>query len=156
MRELSLMSRFLIPMLKAIILQLPEEFTDVMRMRRNILMRQEYVKLNMLHSLSFSATGEMADEACNFYKCIAPLLCDKWSETYTSVIKCLRCCLSFSLLCSAIRCVRGSHSSSGSFFGLSWPALLSWYRLKLDLLLWFYNLIYVCICNFMHNDTFCY
>ena len=29
----------------------PEEFTDVMRMRRNVTMRQEYVKSSMLHSL---------------------------------------------------------------------------------------------------------
>ena len=119
MRELSLMSSFLIPMLKAIVLKPPEEFTDVMRMRRNVLIaRIRKVEHATFTPLVFS-TGGMADEACNFYKCIAPLLCDKWSETYASVIGCLRCCLSFSLLRSAIRCVRGSRSSSGSFFDLS-------------------------------------
>jgi len=65
--------------------------------------------------LVFSATGGMADEACAFYKRLASLLCDKWCETYASVMGWLRCCLSFSLLRSAIRCVRGSRSSSGSF-----------------------------------------
>jgi len=70
-------------------------------------------------ALVFSAKGGMADEACNFYKCISPLLCDKWSETYTSVIVCLRCCLSFSLLRSAIRI---TFFLWNFFFDLSWPA----------------------------------
>ena len=65
--------------------------------------------------LVFSATGGMADEACAFYKRVASLLCDKWSEMYASVMGWLSCCLSFSLLRSAIRCIRGLRSSCGSF-----------------------------------------
>ena len=65
--------------------------------------------------LVFSATGGMSDEAYAFYKHLASLLSDKWAEQYSAVMGWLRCCLSFSLLRSAIRCVRGSCSSTGSF-----------------------------------------
>ena len=65
--------------------------------------------------LVFSATGGMSDEAYAFYKHLASLLSDKWAEQYSAVMGWFRCCLSFSLLRSAIRCVRGSHSSIGSF-----------------------------------------
>ena len=57
----------------------------------------------------------MADEAHVFYKCLASLLFDKWNEKYAAVMGWIRFCLSFSLLCSAIRCLRGSQSSGGSF-----------------------------------------
>ena len=61
--------------------------------------------------LIFSATGGMADEAYAFYKCLASLLSDKWNENCAAVMGWIRCCLSFSLLRSAIRCLRGSWSS---------------------------------------------
>ena len=64
--------------------------------------------------LIFSAMGGMADEAHAFYKYLASLLLDKWNENYAAV-GWIRCCLSFSLLRSAIRCLKGSWSSSGSF-----------------------------------------
>ena len=65
--------------------------------------------------LIFSATGGMAEAAYAFYKCLASLLSDKWSDHYAAVMGWIRCCLSFSLLRSAIRCLRGSRSSIGSF-----------------------------------------
>ena len=65
--------------------------------------------------LVFSATDGMSDEAYAFYKHLASLLSDKWTEQYSAVMGWLRCCLSFSLLRSAIRCVRGSRSSIGTF-----------------------------------------
>ena len=40
-----------------------------------------------------------------YYRCLASLLSDKWTDHYVGWI---RCCLSFSLLCSAIRCLGGS------------------------------------------------
>ena len=48
--------------------------------------------------LIFSATGGMSDEACAFYKHLASLLLNKWSEQYSAVMGWLRCCLSFSPL----------------------------------------------------------
>ena len=66
-------------------------------------------------TLVFSATGGMSDEAYAFYKHLASLLSDKWAEQYSAVMGWLTCCLSFSLLRSAIRCVRGSRLSTGSF-----------------------------------------
>ena len=65
--------------------------------------------------LIFSATGGMAAEATIFYKRLASLLSDKWDSNYAAVMGWVRCCLSFSLLRSAIRCLRGSRSSRGCF-----------------------------------------
>ena len=65
--------------------------------------------------LVFSATGWISDEAYAFYKHLASLLSVKWTKQYSAVTRWLRCCLSFSLLRSAIRCVRGSRSSTRSF-----------------------------------------
>ena len=39
----------------------------------------------------------------------------KWGHGYSLTPGWLRCCLSFSLLCSAIACIHGSRSSSGRF-----------------------------------------
>ena len=68
--------------------------------------------------LIFSATAGMANKATMFYKRLASLLSDKWESNYAAVMGWIRCCLSFSLLRSAIRCLRGSRSSKG-FFGHS-------------------------------------
>ena len=56
----------------------------------------------------------MAAETTVFYKRLASLP-DKWDSNYAAVMGWVRCCLSFSLLRSAIRCLRGSRSSRGSF-----------------------------------------
>jgi len=65
--------------------------------------------------LIFSATGGMADQAIVFYKRLASLISEKRNDHYAIVMGWIRCCLSFSLLRSAIRCLRGSRSSSGRF-----------------------------------------
>ena len=65
--------------------------------------------------LVFSATGGMADKVIVFYKHLASLLSEKRNEHYAVVMGWIRCCLSFSLLRSAIRCRRGSRSSVGRF-----------------------------------------
>ena len=68
--------------------------------------------------LVFSATGGMADQAIVFYKCLASLLSEKRNEHYAVVMGWIRCCLSFSLFQSAIRCrLRGSRSSGIRFTG---------------------------------------
>ena len=49
-----------------------------------------------------TATGGLAHEATIFYKRLAALLSTKWVSNYSAVMGWLRCCQSFSLLCSAI------------------------------------------------------
>ena len=63
--------------------------------------------------LVFSATGGMAIEATSFYKRLASRLAEKWDQPYSSTMAWLRCRLSFSLLRSAIMCLRGARSSNG-------------------------------------------
>ena len=63
--------------------------------------------------LMFSATGGLGNEANTFYKRLASLLSVKWDDPYSSTLAWLRCCLSFSLLRSSIRCIRGARSQRG-------------------------------------------
>ncbi len=63
--------------------------------------------------LVMSATGGMAKEAINFYKRLACLLAAKWDQHCSSTLYWLRCRISFSLLRSAIQCIRGARSSCG-------------------------------------------
>ena len=63
--------------------------------------------------LVLSATGGMAHEATIFYKRLASCLATKWDQPYSSTMSWLRCRLTFSLLRSAIQCLRGSRSSIG-------------------------------------------
>ena len=60
-----------------------------------------------------AATGGLAQEATIFYKHLAALLATKWNDEYCKVMGWLRCVLSFSLLRSAIACIRGVRSSTG-------------------------------------------
>ncbi len=60
--------------------------------------------------LVFSTGGGMAPEATTFLKRLASLLSDKRKEPYSVTMNCLRCFLSYSLLRSALLCVRGSRS----------------------------------------------
>ena len=59
-----------------------------------------------------SATGGFAHEASVFYKRLACLLS---TNEYSVVLGWLRCSLCFSLLRSAIQCIRGARSSIGIF-----------------------------------------
>jgi len=76
--------------------------------------------------LVLAATGGLASEANNFYKRLASLLAAKWNNPYNSTLSWLRCRLSFSLLRSAIRCIRGARSSCGH--ALKSPASLDLVR----------------------------
>ena len=72
---------------------------------------------NIEHSsftpLVVSATGGMAKQSTTFYKRLASLLADKWEQPYSSTLYWLRVRLAFSLLRSAIQCIRGARSSRG-------------------------------------------
>jgi len=65
--------------------------------------------------LIFSGTGGMADQAILFCKRLVSLLSEKRNEHYAVIMGWIRCCLSFSLLRSAILCIRGSHSCASRF-----------------------------------------
>ena len=54
-------------------------------------------------------------EATTFYRRLASLLASRWGDDYSVVMGWLHCSLSFSLLRSAIECVRGARSSIGHF-----------------------------------------
>ena len=63
--------------------------------------------------LVFSATGGMARQSTTFYKRLASLLAEKWNHPYSSTLCWVRNRLAFSLLRSAIQCIRGARSSTG-------------------------------------------
>ena len=71
------------------------------------------VELGTFTPLVFSTSGGMAKSASVAYKRLASLLARKRDQPYSLVIAWLRCHLSFSLLRSAITCLRGARSSSG-------------------------------------------
>ena len=60
-----------------------------------------------------SATGGMAKQSTTFYKRLASRLAEKWEQPYSTTLYWLRARLSFSLLRSAIQCIRGARSSRG-------------------------------------------
>ena len=66
-----------------------------------------------------SATGGLSKQATNFYKRLASLLAEKWDQPYSTTLHWLRCSLSFSLLRSAIQCIRGARSSRGHAMKMS-------------------------------------
>ena len=60
------------------------------------------------------SSGGMGRSATVTYQRLASLLSDKWNSPYSVIMGWLRCSLSFSLLRSALMCVRGSRSRAGS------------------------------------------
>ena len=61
--------------------------------------------------LVFSTTGGMGTTATVIYKRLASLIADKQNKPYSRTVHWLRCRLSFSLLRSAIMCLRESRST---------------------------------------------
>ena len=64
--------------------------------------------------LVFSASGGMGNAAKIFYKRLASMIAEKSGSPYSTTLAWLRTRLSFSLLRSAIQCIRGTRSSRGS------------------------------------------
>ncbi len=60
-----------------------------------------------------SASGGLAKGATIFFKRLATMLTEKWDQPYSTTIGWLRCTISFSLLRSAVQCLRGASSSKG-------------------------------------------
>ena len=61
--------------------------------------------------LIFSTTGGMGTIATVVYKRLAAMIADKCEKPYSQIIQLIRCRLNFSLLRSAIMCIRGSRST---------------------------------------------
>ena len=72
--------------------------------------RVQEIELASFTSLVFSASGGMAKSTSVAYKRLASLLAEKRDQPYNLVLAWLRCRPSFSLLRSAITCIRGSRS----------------------------------------------
>ena len=68
-----------------------------------------------------SATGGLAHGATFFYKRLASLLAQKWGDEYSIVMGWLRCSLLFSLLRSAIQCIRGTRFTIGHYIAAPPP-----------------------------------
>ena len=82
--------------------------------------------------LVLSATGGLAVEATVFYKRLASLLAMKWDQPYSSTLSWLRCRLNFSLLRSAIQCIRGARSSIGQAMKTPPPMDLAMSELQIN------------------------
>ena len=65
--------------------------------------------------LVFSTGGGTAAETTVFFRRLASLLSEKRNESYSAVMCWIRCVISFSLLRSALLCLRGSRSTRRSF-----------------------------------------
>ena len=89
--------------------------------RRQYEERVQEVEHGNFSPLVFSTSGGMGASTTAAYKYLAFLLSRKWKSPYCRV-SWLRCCLGFSLLHSAIMCMRGSRSSSGHPFKGHVPA----------------------------------
>ena len=61
--------------------------------------------------LVFSTSGGMGTTATVVYKRIASMLSEKQDQSYSKTMHWIRCMLNFSLLRSAIMCLRGSRSA---------------------------------------------
>ena len=72
------------------------------------------VEYGSFSPLIFSVFGGMAKEATIFYKRLAFLLSEKWTQHYSTIISWLR---SFSLIWSSICCLRGARSARGHPIG---------------------------------------
>jgi hypothetical protein len=90
--------------------------TESMSWKRSVMEYEQRVR-EIEHAsftpLVLSATGGMANEAAVFYKRLASCLATKWDRPYSSTMSWLRCRLTFSLLRSAIQCIRGARSNCG-------------------------------------------
>ena len=79
--------------------------------RRAYEQRVREIEMGSFTPLVFSATGGMAPAATIMYKRLASLLAEKRHQTYSKTISWLRCSIGFSLVRSAVMCLRGSRSS---------------------------------------------
>ena len=82
-----------------------------MEKRRSYEQRVREIEHSSFTPLVFSAVGGMGAAASVFYRRLASLLAEKQAQTYAKTIGWLRCTLSFSLMRSALMCIRGARST---------------------------------------------
>ena len=70
--------------------------------------RSEKLREPPSHPLVFAASGGMGKAATIFYKCLAGLLSQKRDQPYSTTVGWLSTALRFTLLQSAVLCLRGS------------------------------------------------
>ena len=78
--------------------------------------------LNVEHGsftpLIFTTAGGLGPAATTFYKRLVSLLAIKRNQSYSQVLHWIRCRINFSLIRSAVMCLRGARSSSHHLAGL--------------------------------------
>ena len=118
----SLMCECLIPTLSLTDTPAATESTSS---RRSVTMNSEWERLNTLPLLLLLCQQPcgMANEATVFYKRLASRLATKWDQPYSATMSWLRCRLTFSLLRSAVQCIRGVCSSCGHAAKLPTPPM---------------------------------
>ena len=79
--------------------------------KREYAQRVREVERGVFTPLVFASTGGMARECTMVFKRIADILSDKKKMPYSQAIHLIRCRLSFALILSAIRAIRGSRQS---------------------------------------------
>ena len=75
--------------------------------KRQYAERVREVEQGAFTALAFASTGGMAREHTIFFKNIADTLSDKKQIPVLQIMYFIRCCISFALLCSAVRAIRG-------------------------------------------------
>ena len=80
-----------------------------MEKRRQYDERVREIEHGSFSPLVFTTSGGMGTTATTVYKRIAAMVAEKHSKPYSRAMHWIRCRVSFSLLRSAIMCLRGSH-----------------------------------------------
>ena len=82
----------------------------IMSKRENISKGSERWNICLLHPTGPCSNRWVANKATYIYKRSASLYALKWDKSYNSSMSWLCCQMSFSLLCLAIQCIRGTRS----------------------------------------------
>ena len=129
MKELFVMSECSTPTPHQIALPPYRHATGNTSEKRKTVMKGEYereVEHSSFTPLVFSASGGMACGTKIFYGRLATLLANKWDNPYSCTLSWLRCRLTFSLLRSAIRCIRAARRLCHQEFPSSPHQIRSW------------------------------
>ena len=76
--------------------------------------RIQHVDHGTFVPLTFTTSGGMGPRAKSFYSRLADLTAEKKHQPRNHLVAWIRCCLSFSMLRSALLCLRGTRSSSAA------------------------------------------
>ena len=92
------------------------------------------VEMASFTPLVFATSGGMGKQATNTYKRLAAIQSEQRTEEYSHIMSWIRCRINYSLLRSAIMCIRGSRSHKGRAISDSTPAFdLAVYESRVEL-----------------------